>query len=163
VFSLGRITAAARQHRATPIIGYGLFPTSAGCAAADHCRQVEFLDYIDGDLDQADPAEAIGQIVSHIRRIQPQVIVTFGPDRSYGHPDHIAISQFTSAAVVCAAAAYSMTQAVRAELGAKRIRVHAVFPGAVDTDMLRSVEMPKTSPPEIARAVLAKDRSVCTD
>jgi NAD(P)-dependent dehydrogenase (short-subunit alcohol dehydrogenase family) len=53
------------------------------------------------------------------------------------------------------AAAYSMTQAVRAELGAKGIRVHAVFPGAVDTDMLRSVEMSKTSPQEIARAVLA--------
>jgi LmbE family N-acetylglucosaminyl deacetylase len=66
-------------------------------------RQVEFLNYLDGDLDQADPAEAIGRIVTHIRRIQPQVVVTFGPDGSYGHPDHIAISQFTSAAAVCAA------------------------------------------------------------
>jgi short-subunit dehydrogenase len=31
------------------------------------------------------------------------------------------------------AAAYSMTQAIRAELAQKNIRVHAVFPGAVDT------------------------------
>jgi LmbE family N-acetylglucosaminyl deacetylase len=30
-------------------------------------------------------------------------IPTFGPDGSYGQPDHIAISSFTSAAVVCAA------------------------------------------------------------
>jgi LmbE family N-acetylglucosaminyl deacetylase len=66
-------------------------------------RDVQFLNYIDGDLDQAEPAEAIGQIVTHIRRIQPQVVVTFGPEGAYGHPDHIAISQFTSAAVVCAA------------------------------------------------------------
>lgn len=66
-------------------------------------KEAHFLDYIDGDLDRADPAEAIGRIVSHIRAIQPQVIVTFPPDGNYGHPDHIAIGQFTQAAIVCAA------------------------------------------------------------
>ncbi|MSP14496.1 MAG: PIG-L family deacetylase [Chloroflexi bacterium] len=65
--------------------------------------EVHFLDYIDGDLDQADVAEAAGKIAAHIRRVRPQVIVTFGPDGSYGHPDHIAISQFTGAAIVHAA------------------------------------------------------------
>jgi LmbE family N-acetylglucosaminyl deacetylase len=29
--------------------------------------------------------------------------LTFGPDGAYGHPDHIAISQFTTAAIVAAA------------------------------------------------------------
>ncbi|MBC7878342.1 MAG: PIG-L family deacetylase [Anaerolineales bacterium] len=62
-----------------------------------------FLDYIDGDVDQADHADAISKIVTHIRGIKPQVIVTFPPDGNYGHPDHIAIGQFTSAAIVCAA------------------------------------------------------------
>jgi LmbE family N-acetylglucosaminyl deacetylase len=62
-----------------------------------------FLDYIDGEVDQADHYEAVGKIVTHIRRIQPQVIVTFPPDGNYGHPDHIAVGQFTSAAIVCAA------------------------------------------------------------
>lgn len=62
-----------------------------------------FLDTIDGDVDQARHMEIIEKIVIHIRRIQPQVIVTFPPDGNYGHPDHIAIGQFTSAAVVCAA------------------------------------------------------------
>ena len=66
-------------------------------------RDVQFLNYVDGDLDQADPAGAIGQIVTQIRRIRPQVVITFGPEGSYGHPDHIAISQFTSAAILCAA------------------------------------------------------------
>lgn len=61
-----------------------------------------FLDYIDGDVDQADHTEAVGRIVSHIRRVQPQVVVTFPPDGNYGHPDHIAIGQLTSAAIVCA-------------------------------------------------------------
>jgi LmbE family N-acetylglucosaminyl deacetylase len=31
------------------------------------------------------------------------VVVTFGPEGGYGHPDHIAICQFATAAVVCAA------------------------------------------------------------
>jgi LmbE family N-acetylglucosaminyl deacetylase len=66
-------------------------------------REVNFLDYIDGDFDKADQAEAIGKIVVHIRRIKPQIVVTFPPDGGYGHPDHIASSQFTSAAIVCAA------------------------------------------------------------
>jgi len=73
--------------------------------AAEHLglREVSFLDYIDGDVDQADPDEAIGKIVTHIRRIKPHVVVTFPPDGNYGHPDHIALSQFTNGALVCAA------------------------------------------------------------
>jgi LmbE family N-acetylglucosaminyl deacetylase len=66
-------------------------------------RELAFLDYVDGDLDKADPEEAISRIVGHIRRRRPHVVVTFGPDGAYGHPDHIAISQFTTAATVCAA------------------------------------------------------------
>lgn len=62
-----------------------------------------FLGYTDGEVDQADHSEIIGKIVMHIRTIQPQVVVTFPPDGNYGHPDHIAIGQFTSAAIVCAA------------------------------------------------------------
>ena len=66
-------------------------------------RELHFLDYIDGDLDQADPAEAIGKIVAQLRRVRPHVVVTFDPFGAYGHPDHIAISQFTQAAIVAAA------------------------------------------------------------
>jgi LmbE family N-acetylglucosaminyl deacetylase len=66
-------------------------------------RRVDFLDYIDGDLDQAPPSEAVAKIVGHIRRVKPNVVVTFGPDGSYGHPDHIAICQLTTAAIVEAA------------------------------------------------------------
>ena len=64
-------------------------------------REVSFLDYIDGDLDKADPNEVIEKIVFHLRRTKPQVAISFDPTGGYGHPDHIAISQFTSAALVC--------------------------------------------------------------
>lgn len=53
------------------------------------------------------------------------------------------------------AAAFSMTQALRAKLAPLGIRVHGVFPGPVDTDMIRSFEMPKATPESVARAVLA--------
>jgi LmbE family N-acetylglucosaminyl deacetylase len=71
-------------------------------------HRVEFLDYLDGELDQAHPAEVIAKIVGHLRRVQPQVVITFGPDGGYGHPDHIAICQFTTAAIVEAASAASL-------------------------------------------------------
>jgi LmbE family N-acetylglucosaminyl deacetylase len=66
-------------------------------------REVWLLDYRDKELDQADPSEAIAKIAVHLRRVRPQVVITFAPDGAYGHPDHIAISQFTTAAVVSAA------------------------------------------------------------
>jgi LmbE family N-acetylglucosaminyl deacetylase len=66
-------------------------------------RDVAFLEYRDQHLDRADPQEVISGIAAHIRRVRPDVVVTFGPDGAYGHPDHIAICQFTTAAIVAAA------------------------------------------------------------
>ncbi len=66
-------------------------------------EEVNFLGYEDGQVDQADPQQAVARIVSHLRRVRPHVVATFGPDGAYGHPDHIAICQFTTAAVVAAA------------------------------------------------------------
>lgn len=66
-------------------------------------RRICFLDYLDAELDTVDTGEATARIAGHIRAIRPDVIITFGPDGGYGHPDHIAISQLTMAAVVEAA------------------------------------------------------------
>jgi LmbE family N-acetylglucosaminyl deacetylase len=72
-------------------------------AAVLGIREVSVLGFPDGAVDQVPASTAIRAIVPHIRRSQPDVIVTFGPDGAYGHPDHIAISQLTTAAIVCAA------------------------------------------------------------
>jgi LmbE family N-acetylglucosaminyl deacetylase len=72
-------------------------------AAVLGLREVSVLGHHDQQLDRVDPCEVVGQIVAHVRRIRPEVVVTFGPDGAYGHPDHIAISQFTTAAMVAAA------------------------------------------------------------
>jgi LmbE family N-acetylglucosaminyl deacetylase len=74
-------------------------------AAADvlGVREVVLLDYLDGELDLTDPLEVTAQIAREIRRVRPDVVVTFGHDGLYGHPDHIAICQFATAAVMAAA------------------------------------------------------------
>ena len=66
-------------------------------------HDVALLGYRDQQLDRADPGQAIADIAAHLRRVRPDVVVTFAPDGAYGHPDHIAISQFTTAAIVTAA------------------------------------------------------------
>src|SRR5215217_7887829 len=53
------------------------------------------------------------------------------------------------------AAGWSLTQSFRADLAKRGIRVHGVFPGAVDTEMARSFEIPKTRAIDVARATLA--------
>ncbi|WP_199243324.1 SDR family NAD(P)-dependent oxidoreductase [Vitiosangium sp. GDMCC 1.1324] len=52
------------------------------------------------------------------------------------------------------AAAMSLTQALRGELASRGVRVHAVFPGPVDTEMAKDIQLPKTSPEAVARAIL---------
>jgi short-subunit dehydrogenase len=53
------------------------------------------------------------------------------------------------------AAAYSVTQALRPELKAKHIDLLAVLPGPIDTEMVKALPMPKTSPADTAKGVLA--------
>ena len=54
------------------------------------------LEYVDGSLSSVDAEELIGQLVHIIRSFRPDVVITFGPDGGYGHPDHIAISAATT-------------------------------------------------------------------
>jgi LmbE family N-acetylglucosaminyl deacetylase len=71
-------------------------------AATLGIREVSLLEYPDQEVDRADTREAIDRVAGHIRRLRPHVVMTFGPDGVYGHPDHIAIAQFTTAATVVA-------------------------------------------------------------
>jgi len=71
-------------------------------ASALGIHEVTVLGYEDQGLDRAHEAGAVARIAAEIRRVRPQVVLTFAPDGAYGHPDHIAISQLTTAAVVAA-------------------------------------------------------------
>jgi NAD(P)-dependent dehydrogenase (short-subunit alcohol dehydrogenase family) len=52
------------------------------------------------------------------------------------------------------AAAFSLTQSLRAALAGQGVKVHAALPGPVDTDMAPSIDIPKASPESVARAIL---------
>ncbi len=85
----------------------GVEPEKAGAIreqellqAARHLGiRVYFLDYQDGELAAADPWKLLEHIACWIDTVQPQVILTFGPDGISGHPDHVAISHAVTQAV----------------------------------------------------------------
>ncbi len=76
---------------------------------------VRLLGYWDSGMDgtptNADPRafvqaprdEVVTRLVVQIRGLQPAIVVTFGEDGGYGHPDHIAIHHATVEAVRLAA------------------------------------------------------------
>ncbi len=51
------------------------------------------------------------------------------------------------------AAAFSLTQSLRALLAGRGVRVHAVLTGPTDTDMNRGLDIPKASAESVARAI----------
>ncbi len=53
------------------------------------------------------------------------------------------------------AAAYSITQSLRPQLKGKHIELLAALPGPIDTDMVKDLQLPKTSPADVAKGVLA--------
>jgi LmbE family N-acetylglucosaminyl deacetylase len=61
-------------------------------------RHARVLDYMDGTLQDVNPHELTGAVVQLIRAFRPDVVITFGPDGAYGHPDHIAIGAATTRA-----------------------------------------------------------------
>jgi LmbE family N-acetylglucosaminyl deacetylase len=69
---------------------------ACACLGVEHVR---CLDHTDGSLAGADRAALVGEIAGTIADFAPQVVLTFGFDGLYGHPDHIAISEATTAAV----------------------------------------------------------------
>jgi len=78
-------------------------------------KELRMLPYRDSGMDgtpenedprslvQADEHEVTAMLVAAIRELKPRVVVGFGPEGVYGHPDHIRIGKLTDRAVIEAA------------------------------------------------------------
>ena len=60
--------------------------------------RVRCLDHVDGTLADAGFPALVEEVAEVIREFRPDIVITFGPDGGYGHPDHVAISAATTAA-----------------------------------------------------------------
>lgn len=103
-------------------------------AAVLGLASVQFLGYLDGQLAAADPDTIVGQIVTILRAVQPQVVITFGPDGISGHPDHVAIHRFTTTAFEqagLAARLYYLAPSAATQQGCGVTPTHEVAGGPV--------------------------------
>jgi LmbE family N-acetylglucosaminyl deacetylase len=68
-------------------------------AAAIGYAGLEVLGYADGTLADLPDGQLEALVLAAIQRYMPDVVITFGPGGITRHPDHLAISQATTAAV----------------------------------------------------------------
>lgn len=65
-------------------------------------RPPRFLGLRDSGIGQVNFPAVVGDLVTEIRRVRPQIVLTLGEDGVYGHPDHIALHRLVRAAFASA-------------------------------------------------------------
>ncbi|HVL91077.1 MAG TPA: PIG-L family deacetylase [Actinomycetota bacterium] len=68
------------------------------CLAVLGVDEHSWLDYPDGGLHEIDDAEGIARVAAIVEEVEPDTILTFGPDGMTGHTDHQAVSRWATAA-----------------------------------------------------------------
>jgi LmbE family N-acetylglucosaminyl deacetylase len=71
----------------------------AACLAELGITEHHWLDYPDGGCADVDDAEPIARLREIVQAVQPDTVLTFGPDGGTFHPDHITVSEWATAAV----------------------------------------------------------------
>ncbi len=87
--------AALATRRTLPQVREG--ELRAACAALG-VTQVALLDHVDGTLAGLDLAALVTEVRDVVDAFDPDVVITFGPDGAYGHPDHVTIGRAATAA-----------------------------------------------------------------
>lgn len=81
--------------------------SSVGVVRSDELRSslamlgvhdLHLLDLADGSCADADDAHMVDVVAAHVVDFAADAVVTFGPDGITGHPDHVAVSRWATAA-----------------------------------------------------------------
>jgi NAD(P)-dependent dehydrogenase (short-subunit alcohol dehydrogenase family) len=84
----------------------------------------------------------------------PLLIRSRGAILNVGSLAAVAAVPITPAYSISKAAAFSLSQSLRALLAGQGVTVHVALPGPVDTDMIRGWDIPKSPPESVARGIL---------
>jgi NAD(P)-dependent dehydrogenase (short-subunit alcohol dehydrogenase family) len=164
-----RVYAAARQafthpdDRVTPVIMDVTHPAQIQAAA----ERVESLDILINNAGMSLPDDLSDRLALD-RHLAVNLFGTWGVTEAFLPAltqsrgrivNVISLGAFAAVPVLPAysaskAAAFSLTQSLRALLAGRGVKVHAVLPGPIDTDMVRDLPIPKTPPDSVARAIL---------
>lgn len=108
--------------------------------------KVRCLDYLDGTLADVEFSTLADEVAEVICEFRPNVVITFGPDGGYGHPDHVIISAVTTDACQRAADPRRMDRTVTRPLRRPPRLYYRCFPSG-DLLMLERLATWLTSQP----------------
>ena len=163
-----RVYAGTRHHLAHPdarVTPMALDVTSAAQiqAAAEHVDSLDLLinnagialydDLSDRDILEHHLAVNLFGTYAVTRAFLPQLTRAGGAIVNNVSLMALAPLPLTPAYAISKAAAFNLTQSLRALLSGQGVRVHAVLTGPTDTDMTRGIDIPKASPESVARAI----------
>jgi LmbE family N-acetylglucosaminyl deacetylase len=112
-----------------------------------------WLDYSDGGCDAVPDEDAVDRLGELFAEVNPDTVLTFGPDGMTGHADHIAVGRWTTEAFLRWAPPEARL------LYATKTRAWVDdFLGVVDPGrvMMTEAEMPASEPDELAVHVVAQ-------
>jgi LmbE family N-acetylglucosaminyl deacetylase len=118
------------------------------CLAVLGVTEHQWLNYCDGQGDRVDVDEPVATLAGIIDAVQPDTVLTFGPDGMTGHVDHIAVSHWTTLAFRKAAPASARLLYTTKTEDWNEQFIAAVDPGRVM--MVDGLVPPATEPDELA-------------